>query len=480
MHGPADGLGPARDETQRGRALGAALAALALALIGAGLWLALRPRAPRRPNVVLITIESLRTDHVGCYGGARPTTPELDALAQEGVVYERAHAVTSWTLASHASLFTGLYPSAHRAERPLSRLDEKHRTLAEILAAAGYQCGGVVSGPYLRRPHGLHQGFAFWDERPSSLDMAQSHDDVTNPEMLAGVERFLERLDPDRPFFLFAYFWDPHFDYLPPAPYDRQFVGADDEPVDVRDYEAEEPVRADIRPAQLDYVRAQYDGEIRWTDEHLGRLLASLRARGLWDDTLIAVTADHGEEFFEHGHKGHKHNVYQESVHVPLVVKYPGAGPRGRDGRLASLVDVLPTVLEVTSVADPLARAGRSLLAQASERPVFLELLETWYIHRPGEPETREELAWFAVLSGQQKLLFVPREQRLELYDLASDPRETRDLAAQRPETVRDLMQSLEAWRAEQLERARAYSEDARAELGDEDLARLRALGYVR
>src|SRR5688572_14797396 len=186
-------------------------AALVLALFGAGAWLGCQGDTARRPNVVLLTIESLRTDHVGCYGGERPTTPALDALAAEGVVYERAHAVTSWTLASHASLFTGLYPTVHRADRPLSRLDERHETLAELLAAAGYQCGGVVSGPYLRRPHGLHQGFAYWDERPASLEMTESHDDVTNPALLAGLERFLERLDGERPYFLFAYFWDPHF-----------------------------------------------------------------------------------------------------------------------------------------------------------------------------------------------------------------------------------------------------------------------------
>jgi arylsulfatase A-like enzyme len=465
----------------RGSASRTARRACALALLGAGAWIACGPAAPRRPNVVLVTIESLRPDHVGCYGGEHPTTPALDALAAEGVVYERAHAVTSWTLASHASLFTGLYPTAHRAERPLSRLDERHETLAELLSAAGYQCGGVVSGPYLRRPHGLHQGFAFWDERPSSLEMTESHDDVTNPSMLEGLARFLERVDQERPFFLFAYFWDPHFDYVPPAPYDRQFVEAQDEPIDVRDYEAEEPVRAGIRPEQLAYVRSQYDGEIRWTDEHLGRLLALLRERGAWDDSLVIVTADHGEEFFEHGSKGHKHNVYQESVHVPLVVKYPGAGPRGRDERLASLVDVLPTVLEVTGVRDPLARAGRSLLAPAdADRPVFLELLELWYIHQPGQPESLEELAWYSVLAGRHKLVLVPRQQRLELYDLASDPRETRDLAAADPERAQSLLQALESWRVGELERAQAYRADARAELDAAELARLRALGYVR
>jgi arylsulfatase A-like enzyme len=457
------------------------LALLALAVLALGAWWALRGDRKHQPNVVLITIESLRTDHVGCYGGARPTTPALDALAQEGMLYERAHSVTSWTLASHASLFTGLYPSVHRADRPLSRLDEHHQTLAELLAGAGYQCGGVVSGPYLRRPHGLQQGFSFWDERPSSLDMTESHDNVTSPAMLEGLERFLARVDPDRPFFLFAYFWDPHFDYLPPAPYDRTFVEPTDEPIDLHDYEAEEPVHAGIRPEQLAYVRSQYDGEIRWTDEHLARLFARLRERGAWDDTLVIVTADHGEGFFEHGAKGHKHDVYEESVHVPLIVKYPGAGPRGRDDRLVSLVDVLPTVLDVTGTADPVARAGRSLLAPPEPgRAVFLELLELWYIHQPGQPEAQEERTWFSVLSGNHKLVFVPREERRELYDLASDPRETHDLAASEPERAQALMQELERWRVGELERAREYRSGVRAELGADELARLRALGYVR
>ena len=471
----------ASSAARRGRARGLLLTLLALVLVALGAWWALHAQKKRPPNVVLVTIESLRTDHVGCYGGARPTTPALDALAQEGMVYERAHSVTSWTLASHASLFTGLYPSVHRADRPLSRLDDHHETLAELLAGAGYQCGGVVSGPYLRRPHGLHQGFSFWDERPSSLDMSESHKDVTSPAMLEGLERFLARIDGDRPFFLFAYFWDPHFDYLPPAPYDRSFVEPTDEPIDLHDYEAEEPVHLGIRPEQLAYVRSQYDGEIRWTDEHLGRLCARLRERGAWDDTLVIVTADHGEGFFEHGSKGHKHDVYEESVHVPLVVKYPGAGPRGRDDRLVSLVDVLPTVLEVTGTRDPVARAGRSLLASPDPgRAVFLELLELWYIHQPGQAEAVEERSWFSVLSGQHKLVFVPREERRELYDLASDPRETRDLAASEPERANALMGELERWRVGELKRAGEYSSGVRAELGADELARLRSLGYVR
>jgi len=454
----------------------AVLAASALAAGLAGCSAEERP-----PNVVLITLESLRPDHVGCYSGSRPTTPALDALAQESVVYERAHATTSWTLASHASLFTGLYPTAHRADRPLSRLDEGHETLAEILAGAGYECGAVVSGPYLRRAHGLDQGFAFFDESPSGDAMVTSHDDVTNAAMLGGIERFLAERDERRPFLLFAYFWDPHFDYIPPAPYDTMFVEPGHEPIDVRDYEAEEPVHADISAAQLDYVRSQYDGEIRWTDDHLARILDLLHAQGAWEDTLIVVTSDHGEEFFEHGRKGHKHSVYQESVHVPLVVKYPAAGPRGRDDRLVSLVDLLPTITEVTGTGPATALSGRSLLAPPDpDRAVFLELQELWYIHQPGEPEATEQLSWYAVIAGREKLVFLPQLRRFELYDLDSDSPEAHDQAGAQPERVAALMRQLEAWRAEQLERAKAFDADGRAELGEEALERLRSLGYVR
>ena len=462
-----------------GRVVG--ITALGLAAAAVVAWLALRSDAQKPPNVVLITIESLRPDHVGCYTGSRPTTPHLDALAGESVVYERAHAVTSWTLASHASLLTGLYPTAHGAVRPLSRLDEGHATLAERLAAARYECAAVVSGPYLRREHGLHQGFASYDESPAGEAMASSHDDVTNEAMLRGIERFLAGRDRRRPFCLFAYFWDPHFDYIPPAPYDKLFVEPHHEPIDVRDYEAEEPVHAGIRPAQLGYVRSQYEGEIRWTDEHLGRVFDRLREQGLWEDTLVVVTSDHGEEFFEHGKKGHKHSVYEESVHVPLVVKYPGQGPRGRDDRLVSLVDVLPTVLALTGAGEAHATAGRSLLAAPDpERAIFLELLETWYIHAPGEPESTENLEWFSVIAGSEKLVFLPQLPRFELYDLATDPGELRDLAAAQPARVRALMQRLEAWRAEQLERAKAFESGGQAELGEEALERLRSLGYVR
>jgi arylsulfatase A-like enzyme len=458
-------------------------------------WLAVCRRAPERseeavqraarqpvepakaaPNIVLITLESLRPDHVASLEGDRVTSPSLDRLAGEAMVYEDAHSVTSWTLPAHASLFTGLYPSAHQTEMPLGTLDDSYTTLAEVLAARGYQTAAVVSGPYLRAHHNLNQGFEIYDESPSEETNRAAHADVTNPEMEAALLDFLDRRrDPERPFLLFAYFWDPHYDYIPPAPYDSMFVDAECQEVDVADYELGNEVRPGISSAQLRYVRAQYDGEIRWTDAHLERFFKALRRRGLWEDTVVVVTADHGEEFFEHGAKGHKNGLHVESVKVPLLVKYPGSRPRGRDTRLVSLVDLFPTLLELAGAVVPGLHQGRSLLAPrgAAERSIYYELVTTRY---SGRQLTHRE-PWLAVRRGGYKL--ISRPGRTELYDVRADPGEIRDIAGSETGTVAQLRGQLVEWRQAMHDLARQYREGPQAELDPEMLERLRALGYL-
>ena len=437
----------------------------------------------RPPHVVLVTIESLRTDHVSAHAGPRPTTPGLDRLASEGVVYTDAHSVTSWTLSSHASLFTGLYPSAHQTVSPLGRLDDSYTTLAEVLRDAGYQCAGVVSGPFLRRAHNLHQGFEFYDDSPAAETHPEAHHQVTSPRMTEGLRRFLEEeRDPARPLFLFAYFWDPHYDYIPPAPHDAAFVEPGMQPVDLRMYEGRDVVNPRTPPAQLAWVEAQYDGEILWTDGHVGALFDALRAADLWDRALVIVTSDHGEEFFDHGQKGHKNNLYAETVHVPLVVKYPGGHERGRDDRLASLVDVLPTVLEVTGARTDAPLQGRSLLGPPPlERTIFHELHSTWYVVRPQQAPEKIEQRWAAVRRGDFKLIAVPDEGRVELYDVSADPRERVDLSASRAERVATLTRVLAGYRSSARELAAAHPADApEADLDPEMVERLRALGYLQ
>jgi arylsulfatase A-like enzyme len=307
--------------------------------------------------------------------------------------------------------------------------------------------------------------------------------------MLESLERFLrDERDPARPFLLFAYFWDPHYDYLPPAPCDAMFVRPGDVRVDLRGYGRFPTVGAQSPPGVLSYVRSQYAGEIRCTDAALGRLFQRLREAGLWDETLVVVTADHGEEFFEHGSKGHKNNLYVESLHVPLVVKLPGSRARGRDARLASLVDVFPTVLEVTGTAAPAGLDGRSLLhpAPAPDRAIFFELHSAWYFQGPDGKERSEAAEWHGVRQGALKLVGIPG-RRMVLFDVFADPGERTDLMGRDAKTER-AARSLEIRLAEHrraMERTASRFEvpgDAprTAELDARELERLRVLGYVK
>jgi arylsulfatase A-like enzyme len=439
------------------------------------------PEGP--PNIVLITLESLRTDHLEVLGGARSTAPYLEALGGEAVVYEDAHAVTSWTLASHASIFTGLYPTAHRTTGPKSRLNDSYTTLAEILSENGYQSAGVASGPYLTTAYNLHQGFELYDDSPAEAVDLDAHADVTNPQMESLLEEFLNRQrDPTRPFFLFAYYWDPHYDYIPPPPYDEMFVDDECEAVDVTEYEATNRVHARIRPGQLRFVISQYDGEIRWTDESLGKLFRLLKEKGLWEDTAVVVTSDHGEEFFDHGHKGHKHNLYAETVRVPLIIKYPRGRPRGRDARLVSLVDLFPTILDLAGVTSPVPHQGRSLIGPPpdSERAIYHELLSIFFFPRPGKSGmTKRVEEWFAVRQGDYKLITVPRKRRVELYHVLEDPEEKVDVAAAETAKVKELLEMLDRWQSRTQELSRGPAEAGEAELDPDALERLRSLGYL-
>jgi len=437
---------------------------------------------PERPHVVLLTVESLRPDHIGSYSGERNTSPHLDALAEESLVFDDAHAVTSWTLASHASMFTGLYPSAHGADGPRSKLDDRAQTLAELLAASGYQTAGFASGPYLTKRHNLHQGFEHYDDSSATQGtQGGAHDDVTNPALERTIQQFLrDERDESRPLFLFAYYWDPHYDYIPPPPFASMFVQERDQKIDVRGYESDYVIGPHISDAELAYVLSQYDGEIRYTDHFLGRLFEALDAAGLWRDSLVIITSDHGEEFFDHGQKGHKRTLYAESVHVPLYVKLPRSARVGRDERLTSLVDLFATVLDAAGVDVP-RNQGRSLFEAEDDpdRSIFFELLSTFY-HRKsdGSGYRRETEEWLAVRSPNHKLIQVPSEDRVELYVTGSDPKEQLNVAIERPEVVSELTATLEAFRAES-QGLRRTTPNAEANLDPSEVEQLRALGYL-
>ncbi len=468
------------------------LAGVALAVIGAGTHATLRaahsasagpvPEAGT-PNVLLLSIDTLRPDHLGSYGYGRDTSPVLDALAAGGARFTTAVSPTSWTLPAHMTLLTGLPPEVHGVDDDGLRLDASTVTLAAALATRGYATAGFVSGPYLDAGYGFARGFDHYDDYSAvRVSHPAAHQAHTSPALLDAVTAWLQGWSgaaEHRPFFVFVHMWDPHYDFNPPPPFDRMFDPDYDGTTSGLDFETGTAVHPGMPARDLAHVVALYDGEIRYTDGYVGRMLDVLRALDHLDDTVVVVTSDHGEEFFEHGKKGHRNALYDESIRVPLIVRYPPAIPAATVvDRPVRLMDVAPTILALTKTPPPAgfglpptlaAHAGRDLTphmrgetAGGSAPPAFAEL-------RPH--------ALAAVRREDAKLILAPfAATKEELYDLRTDPAEQTNLAPTNVAKRETLKSELTLWR----DTAKLAAKDAQAAtLGDDHKAALRALGYL-
>ena len=416
-------------------------------------------------NLVMISLDTTRQDHGSVYGYARETTPNLERLAAEGVVFAHAYAGAPTTAPSHATLFTGLYPITHRVVKNGRVLAPAHATLAERLHERGWATAGVVSSYVLDARFGWSQGFELWDddfELASATTMvpgekgAEVFDrkaDATTTRALRWLEQ--ER-DASRPFFLFVHYMDPHFPWVAPPELLTRFR-TQDLPLD-----------------GVSGAIARYDAEIAFTDQQLGRLFDALEQLGLARDTLVAVTADHGEGLMDHGELHHSTQLYEEQMRVPLVLRFPRRLPAGRVvDTPVSLLDLAPTLLELLG-AEPAAgdpMQGRSLISliegevPPEREPIFL--------FRPDNTEIPGEQ--YAVRQGDWKLIRGPGPGMRELFDLASDPKEREDRSGAEAARVRELEVQLDAWLAVH---GRSDPPPATA-VSPEDLERLRALGYV-
>jgi arylsulfatase A-like enzyme len=385
-----------------------------------------------RSNVLLVSIDCLRADHVGCYGYARPTTPTIDSLAARGYLFRRAIAQSSWTLPSHASLLTSLYLKSHGVGTSRDALSSQALTLAEVLRDAGYCTAAVVSGGLLAPAYGLSQGFDLYDAvccTPASTDPRNW---CTDSRARAWLERGCRA-----PFFLFLHYWDVHAPYEPPAPYDTLFAPGTHGDSDAGGFSGNERGRMTAASARRDSCVALYDGEIAQTDRYLSKLFRELRELGLSENTLVVVTSDHGDEFQEHGGAGHGHTLFQELVHVPLIWACPGgaAHPRKVDEVVQS-IDIAPTVLEFLGLEAPAQMEGSSFMRplagkRREPRPAFTEL-------RKGNLK--------AVVLEESKLIRRGATQPASAYDLAADPGEQDPLPSQDLEYGSKLGELLEAF----------------------------------
>jgi arylsulfatase A-like enzyme/predicted Zn-dependent protease len=375
-----------------------ALAVAVAALIGRERFAGLLPSSAR--SLLLVSLDAVRADRLGCYGHAGARTPNLDALAARGLRFAQATTVAPLTLPAHASLLSGAFPSRHgvrdNAGFPLAR---DLPVLAEVLRERGYRTGAFVGSVTLGPHTGLDRGFERYDVGPES---ARSGAVV--------VGRAVEWLEEGRgPFFAWVHLHDPHAPHQAPEPYPSQFPPTPE---------------------------GAYDAEIAWSDALLGRLLDALRSSGRLDRAVVAVAADHGESLGEHQERGHGFFVYDATVQVPLIVAASGLAPRTVSDQV-SIVDVMPTVLELLGAPVPAAVQGRSLLADPL--PPLPALVESW--------GPRLRYGWselVALRDGRHKLI---RALRPELYDLRMDPAETEDLAAHDPDRVAALERELQTMR---------------------------------
>ena len=372
--------------------------------------------AADRPNVLLVILDTLRADRLGCYGYGRPTSPRLDALAREGVVIDRAWSAAPWTLPSHASLFSSLHAVEHGVFDASVRLPEEARTIAEVLLDAGYDTAAFTEAGYVRPELGLAQGFQRFRCALNEVD-----------ETFRGAADWIEGRE--RPFFALVHTYKVHTPYDPEGPA-RELL--------VRPYDGPLPRNArvdDVPPADRPhgysaedarYLSDLYDAEIRELDDALGDFMDRLRQAGALENTLVVITADHGEEFAEHGQFNHSNSLYEEQLRVPLILLPPAPGALDglRPDVAAMAVDVAPTIAQVADAPVPAGWSGRSLL---EARGADEDAPDRWVLFRPAGSEEMT----YALERDGVKLIWYPEGLRPEdtnptttMFELAADPGE--------------------------------------------------------
>ncbi len=409
-----------------------ALALVAVAAFGSGCRRQDAPATPGRLNLLIVLVDTLRADHLGFHGYERATSPNLDRLARESVQFERAFSHSPWTMPSVASFFTSLEPKDHGIADWKQPLDLKLLTLAEHLKANGYRTEGYVSHGVLAPVYQFDQGFDVYDA--SVVQGRMPREISTAREITDKAVAALARLGP-APWLMWVHYFDPHDAYLAHQGFD-------------------------YGPRPMD----RYDSEIAYTDQQIGRLLDDVRRRGLLDRTVVVFLADHGEGFGEHGSLYHSTTLYDELLHVPLLLRIPGVAP-SRVASTVAVMDVAPTVVSLLGLPIPETFRGQPLrLAGGRFAPEQDHVVVA---------ETYRDVDLRAIRSGPWKLIMDRASGGRKLFDMASDPGERRNLRKQHPELVERLSTRLEAHYAE------GSASASRREIPAELQERLRSLGYV-
>lgn len=462
-----------------------------------------------RPNVLLISIDTLRADHLSCHGYARPTTPNLDRLAAEGTRFSHAFGTAVWTPPAHGSMLTGLYPTQHGVVDE-NRLDDAVPTVAMLMARSGYRTFGVVNNSQVGPLTGLDRGHAtfheVWRGDPGGSVVSRGMRYLQRRLLEArglndhGAERSnrltIDWLAANRggdPLYAFVHYIEPHNPLGAPRPFRDRWVDPDRRDVDAQRLAlvADNPLACftddlQMTEDELFQLTAMYDEEIAYTDMRIGELFDAMRDQGIYDDTLIVVTADHGEHFGEHGMYSHVASLHEPIVHVPLIVKFPGQGSSVVSSGLTQHVDIVPTILSHAGVEHPLADRLRGRVLQAAGGPGHEVVYAEWegrvpyYVQKRLRGKDSSVCERFlrpsAMIRDRQYKLILHRGGETELYDLDADPGEQANLASTEASRLATMRERLESWHREIVKDAPAGS---RYQIDPEIQKHLESLGYM-
>ncbi|MCH7664944.1 MAG: sulfatase [Acidobacteria bacterium] len=428
-----------------------------------------RATTTKRPNVIVYLVDALRADRLGAYGYKRPISPEIDSFADRATLFEHAIAQASWTRPAVVSMFTGMWPAAHRVNRARDRLADESTALAEVLNDAGYETVAFVANPNVYREFGLGQGFDLYrhiegENLPSDgIDgevgawLDQPGGKPPSDRINGEIDAWLDQRDPNKPFFLYVHTVDPHDPYEPPATYRQRFAVGTEELLAL-------PGKVRFRERYRQGLSDLYDAEIAFNDDSFGRFVDDLEVRDLWDDALVIFLSDHGEEFQEHGGWTHGLQLFDESIRIPFIVKWPGQTKGERRSDLAQQIDLPSTILSELGLPWPKAFEGRDLAQPATDNPptAFSYLTNYGSLQLS---EVREDWKYMVRVDPESAWLF----------DRGRDPEETEDRSRDHP--VRT--DSFDARLAEAL-RPQPYWLTPGETVIDKKLeGQLRALGYL-
>ncbi len=454
------------------------------------------------PNVILLVLDCVRADGLSVYGNPRPVTPRIDALAARSRVYTQARSAAVWTLPSHSSLFTGLHPRQHGVDFDHAWLDASIPTLAESLAELGYQTAAFSTNAWVGPQFGLDRGFehfsALWRLFPSMGKRPFPRwEKALRKGLLERGDKGAAKLndyvrrwwrqgrDPERPLFLFGLYLDAHLPYRPPRASAEKIVPAAAlararrANQDAWAYMAGE---AAMDRDDFEGLRALYDAEISYVDQRLGELLDFLASERALENTVIIVTADHGENIGDHDLMDHQYCVYDTLAHVPLIVHYPAVLAPGTDDAPVQHTDLFPTLLALAGAGERPDLRGRSLLGAGVGSAPSVTQYTGAHRHRFArrhphfDPASKGYDRTFDALILEDYKVIRSSQGQVELFDLAADPSEAANLSDKQPERAQTLLNQLDRW----LEQRPAFAAGSKGLDLDEGLAQhLRGLGYL-